>query len=134
MRIKRLSLDSWMKDKIKRDSVISEDGTYYSIHPYFFKDGVYHITEKWGKVCIFEVDGKAWVIDDDSYFGYTLNCLNASEYNKNQIAALIELIRQKIATKHQKDIVTWYRGYHSSKNAGRMCKNKMLENGSETLR
>jgi len=119
MRIKRLSLESWMKNKETRNNILYEHKEYFRIQPYFNKDGVYFVQDNDRKCIWFEVDGEAWVINDERYFKNKLNILNASEYNKRQINALTIVREQNLATKEQMRLLYYRFVYNTSRNVGR---------------
>ena len=127
MRIKRLSLEPWMKDKMMRNYTLLENKEYFRIRPYFNKDGVYFIQENGRKCTFFEVDGEAWVINNEYYFDNELNILNASEYNKRQINALIIIKEQNLATKEQIRLLYHIFVYNTSRNVGRNTKLFMMK-------
>jgi len=91
MKIKRLSLESWMIDQdcypYTSINTIGRDGWY-------LYDGVSWVEER-GKSFYYRVD----------MFKHTLNTLNAGEYNYREINALRSVVREGVATKKQRDSV-----------------------------
>lgn len=95
--IKRLSLERWMIDQ--------KDYPYTTINS-FGKDGWYLVDN----ISWVEVKGKTFYYSP-IMFKHTLNTLNAGEYNQRSINALQSVIKERLATKKQRDIV-YYRDHY----------------------
>lgn len=101
-----LPLENWMRTVAPGERGFRENTLrdyYTECTPVFERDGIYMTPD----YCWIESGGKAyWYRREDVIF--RLNMLNASEYNEAQINALREAIRQKVASKEQKELVHYY--------------------------
>lgn len=112
MRIKVLPLESWMRFLTEEDI---QEMNLVEITPVFNRTGYYLRNNS----CWFELsNGKAYSYYPDN-FKFELSLREASVYNSRQIAALKEVINQKLANKEQKSLYYLIRSYHQCKEAGR---------------
>ena len=110
MRIKRLSLERWMRDPEDR---MTCDKSYTEISPIFYKEGYYSV----GGSVWFEVEGRAFLMKKfDTMFSYTLKALDAwysLDYKK--VKALEAVIAQNLANKSQRELLSAWRNYYSTR-------------------
>jgi hypothetical protein len=101
MNIKVLPLENWAKDDAKSRRVgVLGTAKYPEMEPVFKRDGVYLN----GEYCWMEIRGRAYRYSA-SDFKHRLKMLDAERYNHRQIKALQDICSQKLATKHQKELL-----------------------------
>ena len=99
MRIKRLTLDWWVKKEIKEESKRWLKKT----QPIFYKEGIF----KSGKKCWFEVlkNNKFLSFEYDlEMFKFLLECEFAKELNKEQQEGLKAIVKAKMSTRYQESM------------------------------
>ena len=105
-RYKILPLEYWMtSDRFFEEEV--ESGCRVETFVIFNRAGLYY--DRLYDICWFELpDGRAFVYNTNQ-FKYELNSLRVwQKYNSTQIQALKEVIKQRVATKTQKEDVLAY--------------------------
>lgn len=106
-RIKRLNLDHWMTSKLFCEDTLKYSG-YTEIAPIIGKPGRFrrHSFE-W-----FELpDGRAFHCKDRTMsIQFELKCLQAAELNQRQIEAISAAVRERVASKAQRELLQ-YRYY-----------------------
>ena len=118
MRIKVLPLEYWMLwDDALEDCL--ESGRYPAALPLFYRPGIYLE----GTACWFELaDGNAFCYPRETFM-HTLARLEAERLNARQVAALADIVAQRLATKQQRELLQMCRHVadlrETSRNAGR---------------
>ena len=107
MRIKRLSLERWMRDPKGR---MTCDKSYTEISPIFYKEGYYSV----GGSVWFEVEGRAFLMKKfDIMFNYSLKALDAwDRLDYKKVKALESIVAQNLATKSQRELLSAWRNYY----------------------
>lgn len=102
MNVKRLNLDKWM---MRNDNVFEETVKQYEPFKRIFgKPGIY----LYGDKCWFELpNGKSYLYSKE-IFEYVLKMEEVKKLNQYQIEALRNIVKQKLATKEQRNLLYHY--------------------------
>lgn len=100
MNIKRLATHHWMHYERTLRSCVDDGKDYVRVQPVIGKEGIYMTNTS----CWFECEFGAWTYPR-RIFQYELSLHNASELNARQVAALQEIVAQRLSTKEQRTLL-----------------------------
>lgn len=121
MTTKVLPLERWMCDEDSLADCLDSD-RYAEVAPQFNRPGLY-LSE--GR-CWFELaTGKAYAYPVE-YFEYSLALLDAQRLTVRQAAALEEMVKQRLATKVQRQLLQHYKEAMEIRNTYRQSRKAFL--------
>lgn len=133
MKIKVLELPRWITNELNasrvrkhKQSELLGSKSYPEVTPVFNRNGAY----RKGNECWVECNGKAYRYEIDM-FDYELQTLHASCYNKRQIDALDGIIREKMATRQQRQLMYYILSWHSIRSASRNTRLSFVKSRKE---
>jgi hypothetical protein len=102
MNIARINLEFYMEDEDMLEELVEDgkhNGRYLQIEPIVNRDGIF----KRGNECWFEIRGLAFTYDL-AMFKYKFSLLDAPTLSSQQMNALHEIVKAKLASKQQKKL------------------------------